>query len=903
MKYNKLIAALLAASMSLSLMGTAAMAADEETVETLETVETPVVAVQPETEAEAGEEVKAQPETEIEEEPEAEPETEVGAKPEEEDKDEPEAEAETEIRAANAAISLQAERSGHGMTVTVVSGDGTPCVGASVTLQMKNTGYNQDYGENLSAWDWKDFCTVTTGPDGRAEFQVWDGVDYGYVVTAKGMWDAKGAVTGAEKSQGSLEITMESLKPLEDSACPLVLFPKTIGSSGANEDTPLALKGNEKAVFAVTVERHTDATTGDSKEITSGYTITLRDTPADHEAWLSTSPYTLVAEESTPGAAQNSETGRISWHFNAGDEVPSELTATVVMKNDTAYPNVMKNNAYIVFDEAFNQRGDKEGNNSTIFYTLEVSDDEGKDEVPTQTVDYTVQHIYSTGYTYADAAQGETETKTLTAQVGEQNLAPIQPKDGFALTTDNSIICGGDENLPDYTVGDDGAYTFTGVKGSVVVTYRYFKAVPVKVDFQMNGGSGEDTAYDVYYRDPMSSEAAPQGLGEDQTVPNTLRAGHLFLGWRSSLGETLYQAEDVAGMAFANDVTFTAQWAPLTTVSIYHYYINDGGYVDDDWNGDPVMMYRQDGQDGKAVNEALITSVVRDPVKTPDGRYHYTSFEVLTMPEGAAKWEPAIYELEGDLDLTGLTAVSIHLVYDPYYTVSTSVDEHGSVTATDEYMGGRNVEIKASADEGYHIDSVTLDGEAVGLTNGTFLIPAIKADHTVVVTTAKDVTVPPADDNNNGSGSNDNSGNSDRDDRPVSKPTEPDNDVEITDPETPLAPLPEGGDDTSVTPPAVEEETIDIGDSDVPMGNVPTDVDDGSEIPPALVDETVTVDDSDTVVILDQGTPMGNLPQTGTLGASESGSRALAFLALTGAALAAGMAGALVLVRKKEDAE
>ena len=193
-----------------------------------------------------------------------------------------------------------------------------------------------------------------------------------------------------------------------------------------------------------------------------------------------------------------------------------------------------------------------------------------------------------------------------------------------------------------------------------------------------------------------------------------------------------------------HSVSVTTEPKPAT-VSIFHYYENDGGYVADLINGSDDTVF---AADSKAVTHEYVTSFIRDAVKTPGGRYVYTSYEVMVMPWGAQSWNEPIYQLDGSLDLAGVKDVRVHLVYDPYYTVTTSADEHGAITATATYRGGRHAPVTYTADEGWHIATVTVDGvaysaEQVSQAAGTVTFQNIAADHSVAVTTAKDEIAPP----------------------------------------------------------------------------------------------------------------------------------------------------------------
>ena len=181
------------------------------------------------------------------------------------------------------------------------------------------------------------------------------------------------------------------------------------------------------------------------------------------------------------------------------------------------------------------------------------------------------------------------------------------------------------------------------------------------------------------------------------------------------------------------------------TVSIFHYYEHDGGYVADAFNTSGGNVLDCDSQ---TVTNKWVASFVRSADQTPGGRYVYTSYEVMVMPQGAQAWNEPIYQLDGALDLNGVKDVRIHLVYDPYYTVTTTADGNSHITGTQSYKNGANAAVTYAAVEGWHIASVTVDGVAwtadqIAQAGGAIQFPAIKADHTVAVTAEADPVAPP----------------------------------------------------------------------------------------------------------------------------------------------------------------
>ena len=163
----------------------------------------------------------------------------------------------------------------------------------------------------------------------------------------------------------------------------------------------------------------------------------------------------------------------------------------------------------------------------------------------------------------------------------------------------------------------------------------------------------------------------------------------------------------VITLRYERSVTSTAQYEV-----VHKYYVRTDGVMADDAEK-TVTDGPIEGKHGDIIKANSITA------KPDTGVYTYTEYnrsEDITLDKGQTK------------------QIVITYVRDRY-TVSTEIDENGTITPeTAVYNAGENVTVSWSANSGYEVASVTVDGDPSSAV-GTISFEKLSGSHSVVVTT------------------------------------------------------------------------------------------------------------------------------------------------------------------------
>ena len=293
---------------------------------------------------------------------------------------------------------------------------------------------------------------------------------------------------------------------------------------------------------------------------------------------------------------------------------------------------------------------------------------------------------------------------------------------------------------------------------------------------------------------PEGAPAAPaaqtyaEGTVVDVAAASTL-TGYAFSGWTT---------EDVTvsdgKFTVTGDVTFTGSWEALpyyTVVANFYTNTDNEGYQKDNAEPVPVQSLTYgDYEDYEAAQQqtyndatydlnADATDIATDGLSTvitlryersvtntaeyevvheyyvrtdgekaadpeatvTDGPLTGKHGDVITADSIAAKPQNGLYTYTEDsrsgditLDKNSKRTITSTYVRDRY-TVSTQIDENGAITPdTAVYDAGTDVTVSWSANPGYVVDTVTVDGQP-SQAEGTISFEKLDAAHSVVVTT------------------------------------------------------------------------------------------------------------------------------------------------------------------------
>ena len=255
----------------------------------------------------------------------------------------------------------------------------------------------------------------------------------------------------------------------------------------------------------------------------------------------------------------------------------------------------------------------------------------------------------------------------------------VTVSDGKFTVTGDVTFTGSWEALPYYTVVAN-FYTNTDNEG-----YQQDNAEPVPVQ-------------SLTYGDYEDYEAAQQQTYNDATY--TLNDG-----------ETKTETDGlstVITLRYERSVTNTAEYQV-----VHEYYVRTDGET----AAEPEATVTQDFQ-GKHGDVIAAGSIEE---KLQNGLYTYTEVS-----------------RSGDITLDKNSKKTITITYvRDRYTVSTQIDENGAITPdTAVYDAGTDVTVSWSANPGYVVDTVTVDGQP-SQAEGTISFEKLDAAHSVVVTTKR----------------------------------------------------------------------------------------------------------------------------------------------------------------------
>ena len=320
------------------------------------------------------------------------------------------------------------------------------------------------------------------------------------------------------------------------------------------------------------------------------------------------------------------------------------------------------------------------------------------------------------------------------------------------------------------TTGEHTLVRYYELQNSYTVTYQYTGEVP----------EGAPAA--------PAAQTCPEGTEVTVAAAPSLN-GYKFNGWTTDDTTVTDGKFTVTG-----DVTFTGSWEALpyyTVVANFYTNTDNEGYKQD--NTEPVTLqtltygnykdyvaaqqqtyndatYTLNDGETKTETDGLSTVITlryeRSVTNTAEYQvvheyYVRTDGETAAEPEAtvtdgpltgkhgdviaadsiAAKPQNGLYTYtevsrSGDitLDKNSKRTITITYVRDRY-TVSTQIDENGAITpATAVYDAGTDVTVSWSANPGYVVDTVTVDGQP-SQAEGTISFEKLDAAHSVVVTT------------------------------------------------------------------------------------------------------------------------------------------------------------------------
>lgn len=322
------------------------------------------------------------------------------------------------------------------------------------------------------------------------------------------------------------------------------------------------------------------------------------------------------------------------------------------------------------------------------------------------------------------------------------------------------------------TTGEHTLVRYYKLQNSYTVNYEYTGQVP-------EGAPAVPAAQTYPEGTPVDVAAAP-------SLP-----GYKFSGWTTD-DTTVSDGK----FTVTSNVTFTGSWEALpyyTVLANFYTNTDNEGYVKD--NTEPVTLQskiygnyeRYTPEQKQSYNGATydLSSAKPEITKTPDGLgttlvYRYersvtstAQYEVVhqyyvrtdgvmadaaekTVTDGpiegkhgdiikansiTAKPDTGVYtytEYSRSEDITldkGQTKQIVITYVRDRYTVSTEIDEHGTITPeTAVYNAGEDVTVSWSANSGYEVASVTVDGDPSSAV-GTISFNGLDAAHSVVVTT------------------------------------------------------------------------------------------------------------------------------------------------------------------------
>ncbi len=312
---------------------------------------------------------------------------------------------------------------------------------------------------------------------------------------------------------------------------------------------------------------------------------------------------------------------------------------------------------------------------------------------------YKLQNSYTVSYAYTgDVPEGAPTVPTTQTYpegtVVDVEDAPSLPGYEFSgWTTDDTTVSGGQ-----FTV--TGNVTFTGS----------WKALPyytVQANFYTNT---DNEGYNKDNTEPVTLKSLTYGDYKDYVASEkqTWEGNGQTYTLNAEATDTQTDGlSTVITLRYERSVTSTAQYEV-----VHQYYVRTDGEMAADAEK-TVTDGPIEGKHGDIIDADSITA------KPDTGVYTYTEYsrsEDITLDKGQTK------------------QIVITYVRDRY-TVSTEIDENGTITPeTAVYNAGKDVTVSWSANPGYEVASVTVDGDPSSAV-GTISFNGLDAAHSVVVTT------------------------------------------------------------------------------------------------------------------------------------------------------------------------
>ena len=314
---------------------------------------------------------------------------------------------------------------------------------------------------------------------------------------------------------------------------------------------------------------------------------------------------------------------------------------------------------------------------------------------------YKLQNSYTVNYEYTGQVPEGAPTVPAAQTYPEGTVvdvedAPVLPGYKFSVWTTN-----------DTDVSADGKFTVTG---NVTFTGSW-EALPyytVVADFYTST-DGDPAVKDN--AEPFTLQSLIYGNYESYT-PEQKQSYNGATYDLSSTQPEITKTPDGLGTTllyrYERSVASTAQYEV-----VHEYYVRTDNDNENLVREDTVSGGTFDGKHGDVIDADSITA------KPDTGVYTYAEYsrsEDITLDKGQTK------------------QIVITYVRDRY-TVSTEIDENGTITPeTDVYDAGKDVTVSWSANRGYVVDTVTVDGETSSA-DGTISFEKLSDSHSVVVTT------------------------------------------------------------------------------------------------------------------------------------------------------------------------
>ena len=350
-----------------------------------------------------------------------------------------------------------------------------------------------------------------------------------------------------------------------------------------------------------------------------------------------------------------------------------------------------------------------------------------KDENQTQKTRYTVQHV-------------------LIPRVGERTVHAT--KEYFGTDWINATN-------PTVEV------TAESIKPLEIGGYTYQSISPEGV--QAGSRVSNEATIILYYMDLNSNKYSVTYQGEavtnsttyhDKDAPINIlqeppRNDYLFDGWECNLDHQIYQAG--APYTVTQDVVFTAKWTPIKKeieISKALTKVNGNDYQTGTVSIDDVLTYsvtvvNKGNVDlpSVVIHDSLVGDITFANIQknTPTGvtkTYHYT----VPADAGESVKNAVVAKDKETIKDNGGDEVTVPVA--KRYTVTTSIDSHGTITPTTTYDEGKDATVSFTITGNYRINSVTVDGAAYqnyawSNTDNAYIIKfeKIAKNHTVAVTT------------------------------------------------------------------------------------------------------------------------------------------------------------------------